>query len=497
MEFPPLPVQYQLIADCTGTDAMSRPLLHESLARELGGQIRRGLLRPGERMPSLREIGRRQRVSISTAVEAYQNLEREGLVDARERSGYYVRAPASDLPTGDRTIRLQSRAPQALCNPALLGVLDVLSRSDLLPMHATSPAPALLPGVALSVAAATVARRHPESLLKYSEPQGESVLRDQVVRRYLRCGVEVDRDEVVITAGAMEAMSLALRCVSRAGDIVLVETPTYYGILQAVAALGLRVIEIPNRSANGIDVAGLAGLLDRHAVRAAVLVPNINNPTGSITPDSAKRELVAACTQRGVAIIEDDLYGELAFAGDRPLPLRAFDRQDTVITCGSFSKTLAPGLRVGWVLGAGRTAELVRAKCFSTLATATLPQLTIAHYLARHDFDRMLRKLRRELATNAQRCRSAILRHWPEHTRVSDPAGGMALWLELPEPLSGQSLFEAAIARGIGCLPGHLFSSRGDYRGHLRLGYGVRWNERVEAGVRELGRLATRLVRGA
>jgi DNA-binding transcriptional MocR family regulator len=238
-------------------------------------------------------------------------------------------------------------------------------------------------------------------LLKYSTPQGEPVLRDQVVRRYLRCGVEVERDEVVVTAGAMEAMSLALRCVTRAGDVVLVETPTYYGILQAVAALGLRVIEIPNRSAHGIDVAGLAHLLDRHAVRAAVLVPNINNPTGSITPDATKRELVDACARRGVVVIEDDLYGELAFTGERPLPLRAFDRQGTVITCGSFSKTLAPGLRVGWALGAGRTAELVRAKCFSTLATATLPQLTIAHYLARHDFDRVLRKLRRISASTS------------------------------------------------------------------------------------------------
>jgi DNA-binding transcriptional MocR family regulator len=471
--------------------------LHEALARQLGGQIRRGLLRPGERLPSLRETGRRQRVSISTAVEAYQDLEREGLVEARERSGYYVRAPASDVPAGDRAIRLQARTPQALRNPALLGVLDVLSRSDLLPMHATSPAPALLPGVALGVAAATIARRHPDSLLKYSTPQGEPVLRDQVVRRYLRCGVEVERDEVVVTAGAMEAMSLALRCVTRAGDVVLVETPTYYGILQAVAALGLRVIEIPNRSAHGIDVAGLAHLLDRHAVRAAVLVPNINNPTGSITPDATKRELVDACARRGVVVIEDDLYGELAFTGERPLPLRAFDRQGTVITCGSFSKILAPGLRVGWALGAGRTAELVRAKCFSTLATATLPQLTIAHYLARHDFDRVLRKLRRELATNAQRCRALILRHWPERTRVSEPLGGMALWLELPEPLSGQSLFEAAVAQGIGCLPGHLFSSRGDYRGHLRIGYGLRWDERVEQGVLELGRLATRLLRAA
>ena len=194
-----------------------------------------------------------------------------------------------------------------------------------------------------------------------------------------------------------------------------------------------------------------------------------------------------------MVLIEDDLYGELSYSGERPAPLRRFDASGAVITCGSFSKTLAPGLRVGWALGAQRTADLVRAKCFSTIATAMLPQLAIADYLARHDFDRALRRLRRELATNAQRWRAAIQRHFPDGTRVSDPAGGMTLWLELADGVEGQALFEAALARGIGSLPGHLFSTRGDCRNHLRLGCGLRWSADIDAGLRELGRLATTL----
>jgi len=471
---------------------MASILLYENLATRLRGQIRRGVLRPGERMPSLRGLGRQERVSVATAVEAYLQLEREGLVEARERSGYYVRAPTAPVPA-TRAIRLQSRVPQTLRNPALLGVLDVLLREDLLPLHVAIPALELLPSAAIASATIRAMRRAPQSALDYGTPQGSRELRVQIAKRYLRAGVDIDPDEIVITAGAMEAISLALRSVTRSGDVVLLETPTYYGLLQAVAALGLRVIEVPNHAGSGIDVACLRTLLARHAVRAAVLVPNFNNPVGSCSNDADKRAIVAACAAHGVVLIEDDLYGELAYSGERPAPLRRFDAGGSVITCGSFSKTLAPGLRIGWALGAQRTADIVRAKCFSTIATAMLPQLAIADYLARHDFDRALRRLRRELATNAQRWRAAILHHFPDGTRVSDPAGGMTLWLELADGIEGQALFEAALARGIGSLPGHLFSTRGDCRNHLRLGCGLRWSADIDAGLRELGRLATKL----
>jgi DNA-binding transcriptional MocR family regulator len=475
---------------------MATDLLYERLAEHLRHQIQRGVLPAGERMPSLRSVGREQRVSLATAVEAYTQLEREGLIEARPRSGFYVRSPAA-APLRITTPR-PTRAPQPLRNPALLGVLDVFARTDLLPMHATTPSPALLPGAALAASTARVLRRHPDSVSRYAQSQGLLELRQRIARRYAQCGVDVDPDEIVITAGAMEAITVSLRAVTRPGDVVLVETPTYYGLLQAVAGLGLRVLEVPNRPTLGIDVACLRGLLERHTVRAAVLVPNFNNPLGSLTGDDDKRALVAACAARDVIVIEDDLYSETAFSGERALPLRRFDERagegrGTVITCSSFSKTLAPGLRVGWAIAGRWTAEVLRTKCFSSIATATLPQLASVEYLTRHDFDRALRKLQRELANNAQRYRAAIAQHWPRDTCVSDPAGGMALWVQLPEDVDGQALFEAALARGIGTLPGHLFSSRGDHRHHLRLSCGLPWGAPVEAALHTLGRLAARV----
>ncbi|ALN63351.1 tat (twin-arginine translocation) pathway signal sequence domain protein [Lysobacter antibioticus] len=468
---------------------MSQDLLYERLADRMRRQIQRGVLRAGERLPSLRRLGRDQRISLATAVEAYQQLEREGLIEARPRSGYYVRSAPMQAPRSPRARHL-SRAPMPVRNPALLGVLDVQSRRDLVPLHAATPAAALLPSAALAASITRVMRRDPGTALGYTVPQGLPELRERIAQRYGQCGIEIDPDEIVITAGAMEAISLTLRTVTRPGDIVILETPTYHGLLQAVAAQGLRVLEVPNRPGLGIDAAQVGELLERHAVRAALLVPNFNNPLGSLTSDADKRALVAACAAHGTVVIEDDLYGELAYSGERPSPLRRYDDGEHVVTCGSYSKMLAPGLRVGWMIGGRRTTELLRTKSFSTVATATLPQMALIEHFARHDVERGLRRLRRALADNAQAYRQALLDHWPDGTCVAEPAGGMTLWIELPDDIDGQALFEAALERGIGTLPGHLFSNRGDYSHHMRLSCGQPWDRKIETALRTVGELA-------
>ncbi|MBN6151690.1 PLP-dependent aminotransferase family protein [Xanthomonas sp. AmX2] len=464
-------------------------LLYETLAAQLRDQIGRGGLRAGDRLPSIRQLAARHGVSAATAVQACLQLEREGLAQARPRSGYFVRAAATLPPPAAGPRR---RAPGKVDNPALQRVLDMYARADLVPLHSATPAPALLPGHALAAALSRQLRRNRATALDYAPPQGHAALRQQIAQRYAYSATAVAPDEVVITAGTMEAISLALRTVTSPGDVVLVETPTYHGILQAVAALRLKVLEVPNRPGHGIDAARLDALLQRTRVRAAVLVPNFNNPLGSLTPDSAKRALLASCARHGTVVIEDDIYGELAWSGQRPLPLRHFDTHANVITCGSFSKTLAPGLRVGWLLGGEWTDALVRAKYFSTVGSASLAQLALADYLARHDLDRHLRKLRRALADNGQRLRESVARHWPAGTRAGDPAGGLSLWLQLPEGGNGQVLFEAALAERIGTSPGHLYSSRGDYAGHLRLSCGQPWSQTLERAMRRLGALAAR-----
>lgn len=472
---------------------MSSPL-YERIAAHLGEQIRKGVLRAGERMPSLRQLGRDQGVSVTTAVEVYAQLERQGLLEARPRSGHYIRAMPARPPDAATPARL-ARMPQPVRQPGLLCVLDALGRDARVSLHAATPAPALLPGAALRSALQHVLRRDPDAAVRYAAAEGVRDLRLRIAERYAHVGVDVDPDEVVITAGAMEAISLALRVATSPGDVVLLETPTYHGLLQAVSAFGLRVLEVPTDAATGIDVACLEKQLARQPVRAAILVPNFNNPLGSLTGDAGKRAIVAACAAHSVTVIEDDLYAELAFSGERPSPLRRFDMSGGVITCGSYSKMLAPGLRVGWVLGGRWAQELLQVKNFSTVATATLPQLAIADYLARYGLERHLRRLRRALADNAQRSRDAILRHWPDGTRVGDPVGGLSLWVQLPPEVEARRLHEVGLARGIGSLPGELFSLRGDHRHHLRLSHGVPWSPTVEDALRTLGKLAFEVAR--
>jgi len=464
-------------------------LLYETIADGLRRQIAQGTLRAGERLPSVRQLAQAHQISAATAVQACLQLEREGLVQARPRSGYFVHAAPSALPALPTPRR---RAPGEVANPALQRLLELPQRPGLFPLHAAVADHSLLPQASLSVALARTTRRRPTAALEYAPPQGDPVLRRQIALRYEQTGTPMQADEVVVTAGATEALSLALRVATSPGDVVLVETPTYYGILQTVAALGLKVLEVPNRLGQGIDVARLDRVLQQTAVRAAILVPNFSNPSGSLTCDADKQALLASCARHGTVVIEDDVYGELAWSGQRPLPLRHWDTGGNVITCGSFSKTLAPGLRVGWLAGAAWTEALGRAKYFSSSSNASLPQLAVGDYLARHGLERHLRRLRRAVADNGQRMRDAVARSWPAGTRCSAPAGGLSLWLQLPAGGDGLALFDAALAAGIGISPGVLFSSRGDYGDCVRLSCGMPWDSRLDQAMRQLGKLAAR-----
>ncbi|GLQ95628.1 PLP-dependent aminotransferase family protein [Dyella mobilis] len=464
-------------------------LLYEQLADQLRTQIAQGALRAGERLPSIRQLASSHGVSAATAVQACLQLEREGIAQARPRSGYFVQAAATATPA---TRPSRRRAPGAVSNPMLQDVLDMLSRDDLLPLHSATLAPELLPQSGITAALSHCLRHAPLAALDYAPPQGHLALRRQITQRYAQLGASVSPDEIVITAGAMEAISLTLRTLTQPGDVVLVESPTYHGILQAIAALHLKVLEVPNLPERGIDVERLDQLLQKHQVRAAVLVPNFNNPLGSLTGDDAKRSLLASCARHGTIVIEDDIYGELAWSGQRPSPLRRLDRHGIVVTCSSFSKILPPGLRVGWIVGADWTDALVRAKYFSTVGGASLQQLALAHYLQRHDLERHLRRLRKALADNAQRLREGIARYWPAETRTCNPSGGLSLWLQLPQDIDTYATFEAALAEGIGTSPGTLFSSRGDYADCLRLSCGLPWSETLDRALLRLGKLAAK-----
>ncbi len=462
---------------------------YERVATLIERQIAAGALRPRERVPSLRAMSRHAGVSIGTVVQAYMSLEQRGLLETRPRSGYFVAAPASPVLSAPAAQRVARPRPRAVARRVMDILLESLSRRDLIALNSAIAASATRLDGRLNSITRSVLRDEPGLPNALLTPPGLPELRREIAKRCVLHGLVVTADDIVITNGTMEAIMLSLAVVCRPGDTVLVESPTYFGILQVIEHLRLKVVEVPNRPGDGIDPAAVATVLAATPVRAAVFQSGFNNPTGALTPDAAKAEIVHLLGRHRVTLIEDDIYGDLHFGDPRPRPFAAFDAAGSVITCASISKTVALGFRIGWAVSPRHAAALSRAKFCSSVATAALQQHVIARYLTRATHDRHLRQVRAALRDNCRRFTATLAEAFPAGTRVSDPEGGVVLWVELPGRADGVALFEKALTHRVGIAPGVIFSARGDYRQFIRLSAGVRWSEGVERALWLLGEL--------
>lgn len=467
--------------------------LYERLAGRIRGQIQERTFRPGDRLPSVRELSRASGVSISTVLDAYRLLEDQGLVTPRPQSGYYVRATFASRPAEPI---LSDPAPVATFfnrDELVDAMAKQLHRDDIVQLGFALPNPDLLPHERLARLTARVAREHPEASYGYGPVAGHRSLREQIAQRAFAAGAVVSPDEMVVTNGCQEALYLALRSVVEPGGIVAVESPCHSGILQAIFAAGYKSIEIATRSREGIcldslEKAILDGAESGQQIRAAVVSPICQNPLGFMMSDRDKQRLVSLAKRYGVVLIEDDVYGDLGFEVERPRLLRSFDGGEEVMVCSSFSKTLAPGYRVGWCIAGPRLAEVQRLKHALTLGAPSLPQLVIAEFLSNGGYDQYLRRARKAYAASGVRCADAVARHFPAGTRFTHPQGSFVLWVELPSGIDAGRLYWAAAEKGILIAPGQIFSAHDGYRSHIRLSTS-RWTPQVEAAIATLGRL--------
>lgn len=463
------------------------------------GSLRRlietGTLRGGDRMPSVREICRRERVSPATALQAYGELERARLIEVRERSGHYVRAAATAGGPAPRIIRPEAEPTQVGVSNEVARIFAEAADPRMVPLGAAIPDPELLPLGELARHLASAVRNERALIGRYSFAGGNPGLRRVLAARFASYGCEVSPEEITITAGAMEALNLAVRAVTRPGDIVVVESPGYFGLLEILESLGLKALPVPGDCARGIDLEALGHALEDHPVKAVVLVASFSNPTGACLADGQREKLVRLLADYGVPLVEDDIYGDMYFGPERPRPCKVWDRGGEVLYCGSFSKTLSPGLRLGWVAG-GRFHERVRRlKNITSVGTAEPAQAALARYLATPACDRHLRRLRRAFQNQVAAMRAAVLAHFPAGTTVSDPSGGCFLWVQLPVGIDALELHRLAAEQGVGIAPGTLFCPLGNYRDCIRLGCGLPWTPRIEAAVKTVARLADELGR--
>lgn len=463
---------------------------YERLTEDITNSISSGLLQVGDRLPSVRQTSASRGVSPSTVFKAYYLLEARGLIRARDRSGYYVlRAQHAALPELDGLSSATAGRHPVDVSDNVLQVLNATLRRDMTPFGSAFPSPSLLPYARLGKFLASAAQRlDPWGSIDDLSP-GDAALRRAIALRYLADGLTVPVDDIIITNGALDALNLSLAAVTKPGDAVIVESPTFYAALQSLERNQLHAIEVATHPREGIDLQALEDAIVQHRPRACWLMTTFQNPLGSLMPDRKKEALVRLLTRHDVALIEDDVYGELYFGEHRPRPAKAFDKEGIVMHCSSFSKTLAPGYRVGWVAGGRYTRQIMRNKLTTSLATAAPTQAAIAAYLDKGGYDRHLRQFRQALAVQQGELLQAVARYFPKGTRATRPAGGYFVWVELPAHIDTLNVHRAALDHGISIAPGPLFSSSGAFRNFLRLNHGHPWNADMEQGMATLGKL--------
>ena len=474
---------------------MSETSRYESIARTLRTQIERGVLRPGDRVPSLRDTHEQSGASLGTIMHAYARLEDFGLIEARSRSGYYVRARPSP-PAAEPAMSSPPKVSTEVNVASLVfDVLEAIKQPEIVPLGSAFPSPEHFPNEKLNRAAVDAARRLSVWSSVRDLPPGNSELRRLIALRYAESGVEIAPEDIVITCGAMEAINLSLNAIAKPGDIIAIESPTFYSTLLSIERMGMRVVEIATSPRDGIDLHSLQNALDTLDVTACIVMSNFQNPLGALMPDEKKRELVSLLAKTNTPLIEDDVYAELYFGKTKPRPAKSFDRSGLVLHCGSFAKSLAPGSRIGWVIPGRFKTEIERLKFITTISTSSLPQAALAEYLKHGGYERHLRGFRQRLSEALAAMTQAVTMHFPAGCRLTQPQGGYVLWVEMPKSIDALRLHRLALAEGISIVPGPLFSAKRKYKNFIRLNYGHFDPKSTVNAIRTLGRLSADLIR--
>ena len=467
--------------------------LYVNLAELLGARIEHGLYRPGDRLPSVRALSLEHGVSLSTVQQAYRHLEDRGLATPKPKSGYFV-----PLARQQPALPMVSRAAQRPVDISqwdqVLELISVPPGGDVLQLGRGMPdisSPTLKP---LLRSLSRLSRRQALKELSYGCLQGDPGLREQLSRLMLDSGCQIPAQDIVTTTGCHEALAAAIRSVCAPGDIVAVDSPSFHGVMQALKGFGMKALELPTDPLSGISLEALELALEQWPIKAIQLTPNCNNPLGYIMPEASKRALLALAQRYDVAIIEDDVYGDLAYSYPRPRTIKSYDEDGRVLLCSSFSKTLAPGLRIGWIAPGRYLQQVLHLKYMGTGTTAQLPQLALAEFIESGHYQPHLRRMRSQYARGRDLMTEWVSRYFPAGTRVSRPQGSFMLWLELEPGFDSQRLNRLLLPHKIQIAPGSIFSAAGKYRNCLRLNYAAQPSAQLEQAIRQVGACAAELL---
>lgn len=467
--------------------------LYHQIADKLEKQIQSGVLQSGDKLLSVRGLSKEQGISMSTAFLAYTQLENKGLIEARPKSGYYVKFTPRQLPQIPKTFVLKKDMKKVSVDEMISMLYENLSMESVVRFSVAAPDVSLLPVAKLNKAMQEAIRKSKYSCLHYENVQGNEILRKQIARFAFNWGGVITNDDVITTNGCMEALVFCLKAITQPGDTVAIDSPTYFGIFQAMQNLGLKVLEIPNDPETGMDILYLQRAIERVKIKACLVVSNFNSPTGGTMQDEKKKRLVKLMEDKNIPLIEDDIYGELFFGKQRPKTCKSFDKTGNVLLCSSVSKSLAPGYRVGWAIPGKYKDKVLREKLIHSITNASPTQAAIGLFFENGRYELHLRNLRKALHTNCLKYMQAITQYFPDDTRITQPKGGYVLWLELKKHVNAFEVYEKAIEQNISIAPGQIFSAHADFTNFIRVGFGIPFSDGVEKSLKTLGSLIKKL----
>lgn len=470
--------------------------LYLQVADGLEKMINEDVLKIGDKLPSVRVLSDEYGISMGTAFQAYYHLEGKGLIESRPKSGYYVRFSYRRYPELPKVAQADILSHDISVKEMINTIYgDIASLNDKIINFALAvPDPSLLPAAKINKSVMHALRNSKDACLSYEQTQGNPELRKQIAKLSFSWGGKIKPDDVVVTSGCLEAMTICLKAVTSPGDTVAVESPNYFGVFQTLESLGLKVVEIPSCFTSGLELEALEQAIKKFPIKAIVCIPNFNNPMGGMMPDAAKKKLVDIITKHSIPLIEDDIYGELYFGKSRPRTCKSYDTKGWVMHCSSLSKSLAPGYRIGWVIPGRFIEQVKQIKRISSISSPTLTQVAMAHFLQNGRYEYHLKNLRKALHTQCLRYMQGIIDHFPEGTKVSRPNGGFVLWVQLDKKVNSFKLRAEAMKHHISVVPGKIFSASNNYNNCIRISFGKPWNNDADYGLLMLGRLIRKMI---
>lgn len=460
---------------------------YNQVAKKITNLIRNGAFKEGDRIPSLRRLSHELNVSINTVKEAYWKLEDHNYIEAIPQSGFYVKKQSPGF-TKSSFVHPHHLDPQEVSLCRIYGAFQNIGQcTPEVSLGICVLDPELWPTEKMGRFFSDAIRHQRKEVFNYLMPPGYTPLREQIARVGLASSLNLSPDEIIITNGCHEAVFMALMVLCKPGDTVVFESPMYFNLVQLIRQLQLKIIEVPSSTRDGMNLETLEFILKNHAVKAVFSISNFNNPLGYSLSSDKKKDLVQLLAKSQVPLIEDDIYGDICFQ-ERPDTCKSYDEEGNVILCSSFSKTLAPGLRIGWIVPGKYYDQIIKLKSLINVSTASINQIAVADFLKEGGYERHLRNIKKKVRENIEAARAHIIRAFPPGTRVTQPKGGLLLWINLPECIDVDVIYQKAIERNILIAPGSLFSMKESYSDCMRLNIGV-WNERIKKAIEYLGDL--------